>query len=102
MLGRAALPLLSARIGVLNAGQATSHEGATMQARHIRIAWGLFWLFFGLFTAGCNKAGGGDETITVGAYLSLSGQQSTFGTDTKEGVEMATAEVNAKGGIKGK
>jgi branched-chain amino acid transport system substrate-binding protein len=53
-------------------------------------------------SVGCPAKSGGDETITVGSYLSLSGQQSTFGTDTKEGIEMATEEVNAKGGIKGK
>jgi len=44
----------------------------------------------------------GDQPITVGAYLSLSGSDSTFGIDTKEGIEMATEEVNQKGGIVGK
>lgn len=42
------------------------------------------------------------DDIVVGAYLSLSGSDSTFGTDTRDGVELAVAEVNAKGGIKGK
>jgi len=40
--------------------------------------------------------------ILVGAYLSLSGADSTFGTDTREGIELAVAETNAAGGVKGK
>jgi branched-chain amino acid transport system substrate-binding protein len=50
--------------------------------------------------AGCGKNNG--EEITVGAYLSLSGADSTFGTDTREGIELAVQETNAAGGIKGK
>jgi branched-chain amino acid transport system substrate-binding protein len=73
-----------------------------MQARHSRIASALLFLLFVLLATGCPAKSGGEETITVGSFLSLSGQQSTFGTDTKEGIEMATDEVNAKGGIKGK
>lgn len=38
----------------------------------------------------------------VGAYLSLSGAETGFGTSTKEGIELAVEEVNAKGGVKGK
>ena len=40
--------------------------------------------------------------ITVGAFLSLSGADSTFGTDTREGIELAVEEINAAGGVKGK
>jgi branched-chain amino acid transport system substrate-binding protein len=50
-------------------------------------------------TAGCKAK---TDDITVGAYLSLSGSDSTFGTDTKDGIELATQEVNAAGGLKGK
>src|SRR5690349_20084561 len=50
--------------------------------------------------------GGGCETktddIAVSAYLSLSGSESTFGIDTKDGFELAMNEVNADGGVKGK
>lgn len=53
-------------------------------------------------TAGCTKSNAGDQFISVGAYLSLSGPDSTFGLDTREGIEMATDEVNNKGGVKGK
>ncbi len=40
--------------------------------------------------------------IKVGAFLSLSGADSTFGSDTREGIELAVAETNAAGGVKGK
>lgn len=40
--------------------------------------------------------------IRVGAFLSLSGADSTFGSDTREGVELAVEQVNAAGGVKGK
>ena len=36
----------------------------------------------------------------VGAYLSLSGENTAFGTDTREGIELAVADVNKAGGIK--
>jgi branched-chain amino acid transport system substrate-binding protein len=42
------------------------------------------------------------ETIVVGCYLSLSGVDSTFGTDTKDGIELALEQANAAGGAKGK
>src|SRR5689334_13094690 len=53
-----------------------------------------------LASSGCGKNNA--EEITVGAYLSLSGSDSTFGTDTSEGIELAVEEVNASGGVKGK
>ena len=38
----------------------------------------------------------------VGAYLSLSGADTQFGIDTKEGIELGVEEVNKAGGVKGK
>src|SRR4051812_34017631 len=38
----------------------------------------------------------------VGAYFSLSGAETQFGVDTKEGIELAVDEVNKAGGAKGK
>lgn len=49
--------------------------------------------------AGCGKK---SDEIQVGAFLSLSGSDSTFGTDTRDGIELAVEEVNAAGGVKGK
>ena len=50
--------------------------------------------------AGCGKESA--EGWKVGAFLSLSGAETQFGVDTKEGIELAIEEVNAKGGVKGK
>lgn len=47
----------------------------------------------------CTKT---SNDIPIGAFLSLSGSDSTFGTDTKDGIELAVEEVNKKGGVKGK
>ena len=52
-----------------------------------------------LGASGCGKK---SDEITVGAFLSLSGSDSTFGTDTRDGIELAVEEINAKGGVKGK
>jgi branched-chain amino acid transport system substrate-binding protein len=38
----------------------------------------------------------------IGSFLSLSGPDAQFGTDTKEGIELAVDEVNKAGGEKGK
>jgi branched-chain amino acid transport system substrate-binding protein len=53
-----------------------------------------------LLVTGCKAKS--DSAIVVGAYLSLSGVDSTFGTDTKEGIDLALEQVNAAGGVKGK
>src|SRR5947209_6947155 len=65
---------------------------------------------------GCgNKGTGGDiksdgngsaaEAATewrVGAYFSLSGEDTAFGIDSREGIELAVDEINKAGGIKKK
>jgi branched-chain amino acid transport system substrate-binding protein len=69
---------------------------------------------------GCENKGGGTGEIKpddqgkaqgaapvpaewkVGAYLGLSGGESAFGVDTKEGIELAVEQVNKAGGPKGK
>lgn len=50
----------------------------------------------------CGGCGKKSDDITVGAFLSLSGSDSTFGTDTRDGIELAVDEVNQAGGVKGK
>src|SRR5262245_22989897 len=54
----------------------------------------------GLACSSCSKAS--DDSVLVGAYLSLSGSDSSFGSDTKDGIELAREEVNKTGGLKGK
>ncbi len=61
---------------------------------------------------GCGNNGGGTDAKPeegaaagewkVGVYLSLSGEETAFGVDTKEGMELAIDEVNKAGGVKGK
>ena len=62
------------------------------------------WIAFGLSIVvllfACKKTE--NEVIRIGAYLSLSGPDSTFGTDAREGIELAVGEINAAGGVKGK
>lgn len=60
-------------------------------------------LVIALLLVACGACGKkNDEEILVGAFLSLSGSDSTFGTDTKDGIELAVEEANAAGGLKGK
>lgn len=49
---------------------------------------------------GCKKGGSGD--LVLGAILGLSGQDSSLGVETKEGMEIALEELNAAGGYKGR
>ena len=42
------------------------------------------------------------DTIKVGVYVDLTGQTSSFGKSTKNGIELATEEINKNGGIDGK
>lgn len=49
---------------------------------------------------GCARSDDGE--IRIGAYLSLTGADSTFGTDTRAGIELAVDRINAAGGIRGK
>jgi branched-chain amino acid transport system substrate-binding protein len=42
------------------------------------------------------------DTILIGHVASLTGEQATFGESTDNGIKLAIAEANAKGGVKGK
>lgn len=56
-------------------------------------------------TAGC-KDKDGDQTpaneIKIGVFLSTSGDNADFGITTRNGIELAVEEINAKGGVNGK
>ena len=47
-------------------------------------------------------AAGAGRHILIGHVASLTGEQATFGESTDNGIKLAIAEVNAKGGVKGK
>jgi branched-chain amino acid transport system substrate-binding protein len=49
------------------------------------------------------RAPGADrETVTIGAFLSMTGAMATFGESTARGARMAIDEINRAGGVKGK
>ena len=50
---------------------------------------------------GTSSGGGAANTITIGEYGSLTGDKSTFGHSTDNGVELAVKGINAKGGVNG-
>jgi branched-chain amino acid transport system substrate-binding protein len=49
---------------------------------------------------GCKKSGSNE--LVLGAILGLSGEDSSLGSETKEGMEIALEEINAAGGYKGR
>lgn len=68
--------------------------------------WTALFAVVALVAAGCggdddddDSAGGEGDTITIGAAVSLSGQLSREGTDTRRGYEMWLDYVNEQGGI---
>ncbi len=73
---------------------------ATTSAISRRLALGVL-LTAASSAVACGKGTASDE-IPVGAFLSLSGKDTTFGKDTQEGITLATEELNAAGGVKGK
>jgi branched-chain amino acid transport system substrate-binding protein len=75
-----------------------------MNARYSWTGRALCWLLVavGSLSAGCSKGSSDNDVLTVGAFFSLSGVDSAIGNDSREGTEMATDEINAAGGVKGK
>ncbi|MCC6645419.1 MAG: ABC transporter substrate-binding protein [Polyangiaceae bacterium] len=75
----------------------------------------LCGLALAALAAGCSKssapsgapaagASGAPATgeILVGAYFSLSGEETQFGKDSQEGIVLATDQLNSDGGVKGR
>ena len=52
--------------------------------------------------AGVAAAPKQDDVILIGEVGSLTGPEAAFGISTKQGIELALAEANAAGGVKGK
>lgn len=68
-----------------------------------------FSLIFSIFFTSCvqkgenvNGTSSSGDTIKVGVYVDLTGQTSSFGQSTKNGIELAVEEINAAGGVNGK
>jgi len=69
--------------------------------KHRRLALLLLCSVFVL--SSCN--GGADSSaneIVIGEYGSLTGDKATFGTSTRDGIDMAVEEINKAGGLLGK
>jgi branched-chain amino acid transport system substrate-binding protein len=88
-------------------GVAPSEKSTTFARKHMkRILLSLGLIMTLLAGLACERRGGGrgDDTgpIKVGVYADLSGQTSSFGQSTKNGIQMATDELNKAGGINGR
>jgi branched-chain amino acid transport system substrate-binding protein len=70
-----------------------------MGRRTISLVFGALSLLAAVGSASCKSK---TDDVVVGAYLSLSGADSTFGTDTRDGIDLALEQVNAAGGIHGR
>jgi len=67
------------------------------------------WLYLAVVLAiltvtplGCSKKKPRPSEIKIGATLPLSGDAAVWGNNTREGIELALAEVNSKGGVLGR
>ena len=61
----------------------------------------LFLLVFGVILAVAGSAFSQD-TIKIGEFGSLTGDNASFGISQNNGVQMAVEEINAAGGVLGK
>ena len=62
-------------------------------------------LLFAALSAGCGGSGSSSssgDTIKVGGLLEMTGGSASFGISSKNGIDLAFKEINAKGGINGK
>ena len=67
--------------------------------------WSVIALVVGIMIFnGCfnNNSKTGGETVKFGAILGLTGNSGSLGEDTKNGIQLAIDEQNAKGGVLGK
>ncbi len=66
------------------------------------IVYSILCSFACVQKGGTNTATNTGDTIKVGVYGDLTGQTSSFGQSTKNGIELAVDEINAAGGVGGK
>lgn len=60
------------------------------------------FLSFSCVQKGDDARTDGSDSVRVGVFVDLTGQTSSFGQSTKNGIELAVAEINAAGGVNGK
>ena len=66
------------------------------------VAASMFLTFSCVSKGGPGTAGPAGDTIKVGVYGDLTGQTSSFGQSTKNGIQLAVDEINGAGGVMGK
>ena len=52
--------------------------------------------------SGCGGSKGSSDTIKLGGNLEMTGGSASYGISSRNGIELALREVNAKGGVNGK
>jgi branched-chain amino acid transport system substrate-binding protein len=72
-----------------------------MKMKHPRFAL-LILVMTTLLVGACNDTSNYKDTVILGAILGLTGNSGSLGEDTKNGIQLAIDEQNAKGGILGK
>jgi branched-chain amino acid transport system substrate-binding protein len=68
----------------------------------MRLAGLVAALALALSAAACGDGGGESDTITIAIAGPVTGQYASFGTQMKNGAEMAVADINEAGGVLGK
>lgn len=60
-------------------------------------------MLFAALTGGCggSDSGGADKTVKVGGLLEMTGGSASFGISSKNGIDLAFKDINAKGGVFG-
>lgn len=60
-------------------------------------------MLFAAITGGCggSDSGGADKTVKVGGLLEMTGGSASFGISSKNGIDLAFKDINAKGGVLG-
>lgn len=60
-------------------------------------------MLFAALTGGCggSDSGGTDKTVKVGGLLEMTGGSASFGISSKNGIDLAFKDINAKGGVLG-
>jgi branched-chain amino acid transport system substrate-binding protein len=68
----------------------------------LTLIFSVFLSFSCVNKGGTGNGGPAGDTIKVGVYGDLTGQTSSFGQSTRNGVQLAVDEINAGGGVNGK
>lgn len=60
-------------------------------------------MLFAALTGGCggSDSGGADKTVKVGGLLEMTGGSASFGISSKNGIDLAFKDINAKSGVLG-